>query len=69
MIKKIWDAVYREEYYGLKNTRIDYEKLKHKIKVVPTIAISTIKFDEHGEPKHAKYRIVVLGHLDQNKWS
>ena len=33
------------------------------------MAISTIKFDENGEPKRAKYRIVVLGHLDQNKWS
>ena len=33
------------------------------------MAIYTIKFDEDGNPKRAKYRIVVLGHLDQNKWS
>ena len=33
------------------------------------MAISTIKFDENSAPKPAKYRIVVLGHLDQNKWS
>ena len=74
--KQIWNAAYREEYYGLKNlpawitiSQEEYEKLKHKIKLIPTMAISTIKFDENGEPKRAKYRIVVLGHLDQNKWS
>ena len=74
--RKIWNEAYKEEYYGLKNlpawitiTQEQYDKLKHKIKPIPTMAISTIKFDENGDPKRAKYRIVVLGHLDQNKWS
>ena len=74
--RKIWSEAYKEECYGLKNlpawitiTQEQYEKLRHKIKPIPTMAISTIKFDENGAPKRAKYRIVVLGHLDQNKWS
>ena len=33
------------------------------------MAMSTIKFDEAGNPKRAKYRIVVLGNLDQHTWS
>jgi hypothetical protein len=28
------------------------------------MAIATIKYDEHNPPKHAKYRLVVLGNLD-----
>lgn len=74
--RKIWNSAYRKEYYGLKNppawitiTHEQYEKMKHKLKPIPTMAISTIKYDEDGQPKRAKYRIVVLGHLDQNTWS
>ena len=33
------------------------------------MAISTIKHDENGLPKQAKYRIVVLGNSDQHLWS
>ena len=33
------------------------------------MAISTIKYDEDGRPKRAKYRIVALGNLDNNNWS
>ena len=33
------------------------------------MAISTIKYDENGAPKRAKYRIVVIGNLDNNNWS
>ena len=74
--KKIWDEAYKEEYYGLKDlpawvtiTQEQYNNMKHKLKPIPTMAISTIKYDEDGQPKRAKYRIVVLGNLDQNLWS
>ena len=32
------------------------------------MVISTIKYDEHSNPTRAKYRIVVLGNLDNNEW-
>ena len=38
-------------------------------RLMPTVAISTIKFDGDGKPDRAKYRIVVLGHLDPHNWS
>ena len=69
--RTIWNDAYKEEYYGLKSlpawitiTQAQYEKLRHKIKPIPTMAISTIKFDENGQPKRAKYRIVVLGQIN-----
>jgi hypothetical protein len=34
-----------------------------------SMAIATIKFDENNHPKHAKYRLVVLGNLDYHTWS
>ena len=74
--EKIWEAAYQEEYYGLNNlpawitiTQEQYKNMKHKLKPMPTMAISTIKHDENEQPKRAKYRIVVLGNLDQNLWS
>ena len=74
--KKIWDAAYREEYDGLVNlpawitiTNEQYKSMKNKIKPLPTMAVSTIKFDEDGQPKRAKYRIVALGNLDHNDWN
>ena len=33
------------------------------------MAISTVKYDEHGKPKRAKYRIVALGNLDPHDWN
>jgi len=33
------------------------------------MAISTIKHDEFGRPKRAKYRIVALGNLDPHDWT
>jgi len=33
------------------------------------MAISTVKYDERGSSKRAKYRIVVLGNLDPHLWS
>jgi len=75
--KTIWDAAYAEEYYGLQNLpawitipEVEYNKMKHIYKTpLPTMAISTIKYNELGEPKRAKYRIVVLGNLDPNTWT
>ena len=34
----------------------------------PTMAISTIKYNENRQPKQAKYRVVALGNLDTNEW-
>jgi len=75
--KDIWDSAYAEEYFGLKNlpawttiTESEYKTMQHKYKtLLPTMAISTIKFDEHNQPKRAKHRIVVLGNLDPHTWS
>ena len=33
------------------------------------MAISTIKYDENGRPKRAKYRIVALGNLEHVHWN
>ena len=75
--KAIWDSAYAEEYYGLKDlpawtsiTEQEFKRMRHKYKaILPTMAISCIKFDEHGQPKRTKYRIVVLGNLDPYSWS
>jgi len=75
--KKIWDDAYAEELNGLKDlpawiaiTNAEYQQRKSEYKsILPTMAISTIKHDEFGVPKRAKYRIVALGNLDQNEWS
>ena len=75
--KKIWDAAYEEEYFGLKNlpawtaiTESEFKNMRHIYKTaLPTMAISTIKYDELGNPKRAKYRIVALGNLDPHEWS
>ena len=48
----------------------EYQKRKHEFgSLLPTMAISTIKYDEFGTPKRAKYRIVALGNLDPHDWS
>jgi len=75
--KRIWDAAYAEEYNGLQNlpawttiTESQYKHLPSNTKsLLPTMAISTVKYDEKGAPKRAKYRIVVLGNLDPHQWS
>jgi hypothetical protein len=76
--KQIWDESYREEYFGLHEdtqtwqyiTEEEYQNLKSILgRPLPTMAISKIKRDSHGNPVHAKYRIVVLGNLDPHQWS
>ena len=75
--KSIWDQAYLEELNGLKAnntwdtiTEDEYNSIRHKVKaLLPTMAISTIKFDSDGKPKRAKYRIVALGNLDRVHWT
>lgn len=75
--KKTWDAAYNEEYDGLLRLNtwevISEQEYKSLIKItgkaLPTMAISTIKPDEKGNPKRCKYRIVVLGNHDPNNWT
>ena len=75
--KITWDEAYKEEYMGLRNlpawttiTEAEYQRQKHKLgALLPTMAISTVKYDEHGRPKRAKYRIVALGNLDPHDWN
>ena len=69
--KEIWDAAYLEEIKGLQSrhtwdtiTEEEFHKLRPKVQaVLPSMAISTIKYDENG------YRIVALGNLDRFHWS
>jgi len=74
--KNIWDSAYNEEFDGLTSlpswevlTEDQFLKLSKGKKAIPTMAIATIKYDEHNKPKRAKYRIVVLGNLDFHTWS
>jgi len=74
--KAIWDDAYSEEYDGLTSlstweviSEEQYYKLSKGKKALPTMAIATIKYDEHNKPKQAKYRLVVLGNQDYHTWS
>ena len=75
--KRIWESAYDEEYDGLVGlpawysiSEAKFQKIKHKCKgVLPSMALSTIKYDEYNKPKRAKYRIVALGNLDPVNWS
>lgn len=57
--KKIWEAAYNEEYDGLQNlpTRApilesEHREINHMVgNALPTMAISTIKYDENRAPK------------------
>ena len=75
--KHIWDQAYAEECFGLKDlpvwstlTEAEYQQKKTEFKtMLPTMAISTIKHDEFGKPKRAKYNIVAQGNLDLYNWT
>jgi hypothetical protein len=75
--KLTWDAAYQAEYDGLCNidtweeiSEEDYNASKHIFRnLLPTMAISTIKYDGNRNPDRAKYRIVALGNLDPNNWT
>lgn len=74
--KATWDAAYAEEYHGLQDlhcfeyiSESDYQSLRNVLgPTLPSMAISTIKHDEQGQPVRAKYRIVALGNLDPHQW-
>jgi dUTPase len=75
--KTTWDAAYLSEYNGLVDidtwetiTEAQYQSMKHLYHgIMPTMAISTIKYDGDGKPNRAKYRIVALGNLDPHTWT
>jgi hypothetical protein len=74
--KQIWDDAYSEEYEGLESiptwevlTEAQFKHLSAGKKCLPSMAISTIKYDAFNKPKRAKYRIIVLGNLDYHQWS
>ena len=75
--KFIWDSAYAEEYDGLLGlpcwvsiSEAQFQKEKHKYTdVLPSMAVSTVKYDEFGKPKRAKYRIVALGNFEKDRWS
>jgi hypothetical protein len=74
--KLIWDAAYDEEYDGLVSLPTwevisdeQFRLLSKGKKALPTMAIATIKYDNHNRPKRAKYRIVILGNHDHHTWS
>jgi hypothetical protein len=75
--QNIWNAAYKAEYDGLTDidtweliTEQEYQDLKTVCgHAMPTMAISTIKYDGTGAPIRAKYRIVALGNLDPHDWS
>ena len=48
----------------------EFQKIRHKVKAIfPSMAISTIKFDETFAPKRAKYRLLPLGNLNPFHWT
>ena len=54
----IWHAVYDEEFDGLSSlptwdiiTEDQYHCLSKGTKALPSMAIATIKYDEHNKPK------------------
>ena len=75
--KEQWKKAYDEEYYGLEDlpawthiTEAQYQQLRPTVgNALPTMAISTLKYDENGQPKRCKWRIVALGNLDPYAWT
>ena len=74
--RKIWGDAYFEEYDDLYTlpcwdliSEKQYEAIKHLCPyILPTMAVSTIKYDEYGNKKRAKFRIVALGNLEKHTW-
>jgi len=74
--KSIWDNAYFDEYNGLASlptwevlTEKQFKSLSKGIKALPSMTITTIKYDEFNRPKRAKYQIVVLANHDYHTWS
>eukprot|EP00957_Ditylum_brightwellii_P152832 11633331-Ditylum_brightwellii.AAC.1 len=75
--KALWKSAYDEEYYSLQDLLVwsvidatTYQKLKPIVgDTLPSMAISTIKYDQDSKPKRVKWRIVALGNLEPHAWS
>jgi hypothetical protein len=74
--KKIWDEAYCEEYDGLASiptwqvlTESQFKLLSKGCRPLPSMTISTIKYNVNNHPNRTKYRIAVLGNLDYHNWS
>ncbi len=74
--KMIWDEAYNEEYDGLVSLptwEVESEDKYHQLSkgkhALRTMAIATIKYDQHNKPQRAKYRLAVLGNLYYHTWS
>lgn len=75
--KSIWSKGNDEEFNGLADlpawtsiTESEYRKIRKVVgNALPTMAISTIKYDENGIPTRAKWRIVALGNLNPHEWT
>ena len=72
-----WKAEYDEEFYGLQEIPAwnlindhEYQKLCPLVgEVLPSMTISTIKYDKHGNLKRVKWRILDLGNIDPHEWT
>eukprot|EP00957_Ditylum_brightwellii_P024470 1847091-Ditylum_brightwellii.AAC.1 len=75
--QSLWKSAYAEEYYGSQDlpawcviNETTYQKLKPIVgTALPSMAVSTIKYDQDGCPKRVKWQIVALGNLDPPAWS
>jgi hypothetical protein len=75
--KQLWKKAYNEEYFELEDlptwthiTEEQYQVLKPTVgKKLPTMVVSTIKYDENGSLKQCKWRIVAIGNLDPYAWT
>eukprot|EP00957_Ditylum_brightwellii_P156039 11876673-Ditylum_brightwellii.AAC.1 len=75
--QSLWKSAYHKEYYGLQDlpawsviNKTIYEMLKPVVDAaLPSMAISTMKYDQDEHPKRVKWQIVALGNLDPHAWS
>ena len=78
--QEICNAAYIKDYYNIDGMEvfeeITYEEYQRYLKkyseqarAIPSMNLFTVKPDMNGDPLQAKSRIVVLGNLEQRKWS
>ena len=73
--KSFWKSAYDEEFYGFQDlpawnviNKHEYQRLHTLVgEALPSMAISTIKYDENRNPKTVKWIIVALGNLNPHK--
>eukprot|EP00957_Ditylum_brightwellii_P030837 2336577-Ditylum_brightwellii.AAC.1 len=77
MDKAIWDDAYFKEYnslcdldtWGMISKKQYHILCKLYCDTLLSMAIATLKYDENGNPRCTKYRIVVLGNLAPYSWT